>query len=108
MPIILPKIPYDNRMTEDTPIDKTKFDTLLKRLIDSKPVTGQDARSAPKLRKDGQPRRGKPAKKRTRGIRMAEYSDEQARLDLTLLSAIPILQKSSESLLVNRLRYPTT
>jgi hypothetical protein len=50
-------------MSEDVPIDKEKFDTVLRKLIQSKPITGQQIKDTPKLRKDGRSKRHKTVQK---------------------------------------------
>jgi hypothetical protein len=42
---------------KDVGIDKSKFDALLRRMIDSKPLTYKETVAKPKLRKDGTPKR---------------------------------------------------
>jgi hypothetical protein len=43
-------------------IDKDKFDAVLQRLINTKPVTYKQIIARPKLKKDGTPKKGKPSK----------------------------------------------
>jgi hypothetical protein len=44
-------------MPEDLTVDRRKFDALLRTLIESRPITQQEAKEDPKLRKDGQPKK---------------------------------------------------
>ena len=48
---------------DDMTVDKEKFDALLQKLIQSKPTTAKQAKEAPKLRKDGQPKRHRTVRK---------------------------------------------
>jgi hypothetical protein len=47
-------------MSDDIPFNKERFDAVLKRMIEAKPMTFRDAVAKPKLKKDGTPKRGKP------------------------------------------------
>jgi hypothetical protein len=49
-------------MADETPVDKDKFDALLSKLIRSKPTSLEEVKAIPKLRKDGQIKRGKTPK----------------------------------------------
>ena len=44
-------------MSKDITVEKSKFDALLRRMIDSKPLTYKETVAKPKLRKDGTPKR---------------------------------------------------
>lgn len=46
----------------DTPVNQDKFDAILKRLINSPPITMKQAVAKPKLKKNGEPKKGKTAK----------------------------------------------
>lgn len=46
-------------MPEDLTVDKDKFDTLLRKLISSLPTSLATIKAIPKIKKDGQPKRGK-------------------------------------------------
>lgn len=48
-------------MNQDVTVDKVKFDAVLQRLISSPPTSMEAAKALPKLRKDGQLKRGKTA-----------------------------------------------
>jgi hypothetical protein len=50
-------------MGEDVQFNKDKFDAVLKRMIETKPITFRDAVATPKLKKDGTPKRGKTVQK---------------------------------------------
>ena len=50
-------------MSEDINFDKDKFEAVLNRLINTKPVTFQDAVKKPKLKKDGTPRKPRAVQK---------------------------------------------
>ena len=50
-------------MPDDIPFNKDKFDAVLKRMIEAKPITFRDAVAKPKLKKDGTPKRGKTVQK---------------------------------------------
>jgi len=43
-------------------VNKAKFDSVLRRLIDSPPTSMAEAKAVPKLRKDGQLKRKKTAR----------------------------------------------
>jgi hypothetical protein len=43
--------------------DQDKFDAILKRLINSPPLTMKQAVAKPKLKKNGEPKKGKTAKR---------------------------------------------
>jgi hypothetical protein len=49
-------------MPEDQ-TDQDKFDAILKRLINSPPLTMKQAVAKPKLKKNGEPKKGKTAKR---------------------------------------------
>jgi len=44
-------------MADEIRFNKAKFDAVLKRLIDTPPLTFKDAVAKPKLKKDGTPRK---------------------------------------------------
>jgi hypothetical protein len=46
-------------MPRDAMVNKAKFDAMLQRLIQSPPTSLERIKAVPKLRKDGQPKRGK-------------------------------------------------
>jgi hypothetical protein len=46
----------------DSQTDQDKFDSILKRLINSPPLTMKQATAKPKLKKNGEPKKGKTAK----------------------------------------------
>jgi len=50
-------------MPKDVPIDKDEFDSILSKLIQSKPIPSKQAKETPKLKKDGQPKRHKIVQK---------------------------------------------
>ena len=50
-------------MSDEIMFDKEKFEAVLKRLINTKPITFKDAVSKPKLKKDGTPKRRKTVQK---------------------------------------------
>ncbi len=50
-------------MADDILFDKDKFQTVLRRLINTKPLPFKDAVSKPKLNKDGTPRKPRTVQK---------------------------------------------
>jgi hypothetical protein len=48
-------------------IDQDKFDAILRRLINTPPSSMAAAKAAPKLKKDGQPKKGKAPNRRKTG-----------------------------------------
>jgi hypothetical protein len=54
-------------MSDDIKINKERFDAVLKRMIEAKPMTFRDAVAKPKLKKDGTPKRGKTVQKMDKG-----------------------------------------
>lgn len=50
-------------MSKDITFDKDKFDAVLKRMIEAKPLPYKELVSRPKLKKDGTPKKGKPVQK---------------------------------------------
>lgn len=47
---------------EDITTDKAKFDAVLRGLINSPPTSMEEAKAAPKVRKDGQPKKSSKTK----------------------------------------------
>ena len=50
-------------MPDDIPFNKDKFDAVLKRMIEAKPLTYKEALARPKLKKDGTPKKTKRVQK---------------------------------------------
>jgi hypothetical protein len=48
---------------KDIKVDAEKFDAVLKRMIDAKPLPYKELLARPKLKKDGTPKKGKPVQK---------------------------------------------
>jgi hypothetical protein len=55
-------------MTNEITVDKAKFDAVLRRLINSPPTSMEAAKAAPKVRKDGQPKRSSKTKPNHKNI----------------------------------------
>jgi hypothetical protein len=53
----------NKRMSDEILVDKEKFDAVLKRLIEAKPMTFKEAVAKPKLNKDGTPRKPRTVQK---------------------------------------------
>lgn len=54
---------YNIRMEDETLYDKDKFETVLKRMIEMKPIPFKEAVAKPKLKKDGTPRKARSVQK---------------------------------------------
>jgi hypothetical protein len=50
-------------VSDDSLVDKDKFDAVLSRLIQAKPISGADIKAIPKLKKDGTPKKTKIVQK---------------------------------------------